>query len=44
MELVLAFLVLVALLALLNWAALNWGYNSRRLHVSDSFADRRTDW
>lgn len=44
MELVLAFLVLVVLLGLFNWAALTWGYNSRRLHISDSFAERRSDW
>jgi hypothetical protein len=43
MELIFVFLLVVALLGLLDWAALRWGYNSRRMHISDSFTERRAD-
>ncbi len=44
MELILLVIALLAAFGLLSWAALNWGQSSYNLHVSDSFAERRSNW
>jgi hypothetical protein len=44
MELLIAFIIMIVLLGMLNWAAIHWGYDSRTHHISDSYLERRSNW
>jgi hypothetical protein len=44
MEILIAFLILIALFGLLDLAALRWGRDSRSYHVSESQLDHRSNW
>jgi len=44
MEILLVLIVLVALLGLLDWAALHWGYNTRPTYNESRYPDYRHDW
>ena len=44
MELLLAFLILVALLGLLDYAAVKWGTTSINLYKSETKYEHRSNW
>ncbi|MEI6046944.1 MAG: hypothetical protein WCS37_21555 [Chloroflexota bacterium] len=43
MELIIVFLLIVAILGLLDWVALRWGYNSRLTHVGEIYPKHRNE-